>query len=93
MLMCIPIGMNTAIILLVLLLAVPLQLFLSHYINTSYSGSDAPADSGEAAEPIRGDINSVRIEAMNRYTSRVYNSGGRERGDSPPPPPLRKSPF
>ena len=58
------VGMNTVIVLLMLLLAVPLQLFLSHYINTAYSDAES-VDSGP--ENSKGDINSVRTEAVHRY--------------------------
>lgn len=66
-----PLGMNTVIVLLMLLLAVPLQLFLSHYINTAYAVSfDAESvDPGAAESPtenVRGDINAVRMEALHR---------------------------
>ncbi len=66
--------MNSAVVLLVLLLAVPLQLFLSHYINTAYThavpNSADSAASGGAEKSLgskgKGDINSVRKEALNR---------------------------
>ena len=70
--MCI--GMNSVVVLLMLLLAVPLQLFLSHYINTSYATS-ASADSATSGEALplggsvsksSGDIHSVRMEALHR---------------------------
>lgn len=64
--------MQTVLVLLALLLAVPLQLFLSHYINATYPGSSVVADSAvsgeESPDPtgkvVSGDINSVRMEAL-----------------------------
>ena len=55
-------GMNSALVLVILLLAVPLQLFLSHYINTIYTTSNAKSVGSESIE-------SARIEAFNRYSS------------------------
>lgn len=53
--------MNSALVLLALLLAVPLQLFLTQYINNKYGGTPNTAESGSSK-----DIQSVRIEALNR---------------------------
>ena len=57
-------GMNSALVLLALLLAVPLQLFLTHYINTKY-GSGTP-NTVESSSSEHKDIQSIRLEALNR---------------------------
>ena len=60
--------MNSAIVLIVLLLAVPLQLFLTHYINTSYAASATSAPSDVDTDPVKEvkGIEAVRREALHR---------------------------
>lgn len=72
--------MNSALVLIMLLLAVPLQLFLSHYINSLYATTTATAtsDNADSALPTSSsasdlgkpdsvkDIQSVRREALDR---------------------------
>lgn len=62
------VGMNSVVVLLMLLLAVPLQLFLSHYISTAYAvTTSSGADSAKAGtDGVTGDIHSFRAEAMHR---------------------------
>lgn len=69
-------GMNSVLVLIVLLLAVPLQLFLSHYISSIYSTATAnDADSafpiGSSTSELGGQesvkgIESVRRDALDR---------------------------
>lgn len=54
--LCIPTGMNAAVVLIILLLAVPLQLFLSNYIQQVYlesTSSDLTA-AGKGASGRKG---------------------------------------
>ena len=62
--------MNPTLVLILLLLAVPLQLFFNHYLQQSYSSSVSEAgsrDDGEldTAGEVSG-LNEVRMEAMER---------------------------
>ena len=74
-------GMNTVLVLIVLLLAVPLQLFLTHYINASYGSSTsanaaaAGADNVAGKEGKEGDrgIDTVRMEAFHRQVTRFLD--------------------
>ena len=61
-------GMNSALVLIILLLAVPLQLFLSHYINSIYAaGTTADsAVSGKGGKEAPRTIETVRREALDR---------------------------
>ena len=63
--------MNSVVVLLMLLLAVPLQLFLSHYISTAYAvTTSSGADSAKAGtDGVTGDIHSFRAEAMHRQVA------------------------
>lgn len=57
--------MNSTLVLLALLLAVPLQLFLTHYINTKYgAASNNKAESSPGSG--QDNIQSARIEALHR---------------------------
>ena len=59
--LCSSAGMNAAVVLLALLLAVPVQLLVSHYLNQSYEGS-----SGEGRGDAPEDVTRVRAEAVNQ---------------------------
>ena len=66
--------MNSALVLLILLLAVPLQLFLTHYVNTTFGEqSDQLVSASSAAKLVLtgseegGSIQSTRKEALIRY--------------------------
>ena len=54
--------MNSALVLIALLLAVPLQLFLTHYINSKYETT--PTDDPLLAD--KNNIQSARVEAFHR---------------------------
>jgi len=67
--------MNSALVLIVLMLAVPLQLFLSHYINSIYGSTGTSAAASAAFEGSSStqklnnapkSIESVRREALDR---------------------------
>lgn len=65
--------MNSALVLIILLLAVPLQLLITHYLNTTYS-TIADADSavsdadsvGSMGRDGNGGIQTVRKEALHK---------------------------
>ncbi len=68
-----PTGMNSALVLIILLLAVPLQLFLTHYINTTYpastnanSATEGSVSKDSAGKDVDGSIDTVRVEAFHR---------------------------
>ena len=63
-------GMNPTLILILLLLAVPLQLFFNHYLQQSYSSSVSEVgDGGSGKMDTAGEVNGLneaRLEAMER---------------------------
>lgn len=65
--------MNSAVVMIILLLAVPLQLFLTHYINTTYASSlnTDSTDSGSPSVRLKGNnvdrLQSLRTEALLRW--------------------------
>ena len=74
--------MNSALVLIVLLLAVPLQLFLTHYINTSYASSSSansatagPDSMGSEGQDAGRGIDTVRMEAFHRQVNRLCEIG------------------
>ncbi len=63
---CLAGRMNPTLVLVLLLLAVPLQLFFNHYLEQSYSAEESAANVGA---PIDGGVNGARVNALEKYVS------------------------
>ena len=82
---CVFLGVNAAVVLVVLLLAVPLQLFLSHYLAQVYTdGSHAtvefngpgklgPSSSGERTTVASGDVGASEAKGIEATRKEAAN--------------------